>query len=161
MIISRKELGLLIKKARSIKSDKLGLYYSQKLLAEDINKSQSFIGDIEAGRTYPSYVLLTRIAQACGVPMSFFDPQEIMDKDLEYFIDQSGSTLNEYKWTRLNNTCRTPEDALNQYLSCQAVQKFLDIDFETMTQSDLLGLKNDILTQMKLVSFKYKRLCHN
>ena len=88
MIISKKELGQLVKKARSFKSDKCGRLYTQKMLAQDIQKSQSYIGDIESGRTYPSFVLLTSIANACEVPMNFFDPKENLDIHIEDFINQ-------------------------------------------------------------------------
>ncbi|KZL91776.1 helix-turn-helix domain protein [Clostridium magnum DSM 2767] len=68
-----------MKGARKIKSEKIGKLYTQKMLASDLNKSQSYIGDIESGRTYPSFVLLTQIADACGVSISFFQ-----DENLKY-----------------------------------------------------------------------------
>jgi len=72
-LISKEELAKLIKEAREMKSKAIGRRYTQKMLADDINKSQSYIGDIESGRTYPTLVVLGDIVQACGVPGLFSD----------------------------------------------------------------------------------------
>lgn len=82
MSISKEELGKLVKHARDLKSEKIGKKYSQASLATDIGKSQGLIGDIEAGRTYPSSSVLIAIANACEVPMSMFDDyKEIINTD--------------------------------------------------------------------------------
>lgn len=73
MVLSRKEVGLLIKKAREYKSKIINKKYTQKMLAEDLNISRGYIGDIENGRTYPNYVLLSKITKICEVPFGFFD----------------------------------------------------------------------------------------
>src|SRR3712207_505445 len=83
MVLSKKKLGELVKEARKLKSDKLGKRYTQRMLASDINKSQSYIGDVESGRTYPSFKLLNHIANACGVPISYFQDHN----DINYNID--------------------------------------------------------------------------
>lgn len=84
-MLSKEELGKLVKKAREIKSVKIGKRYTQKMLAADINKSQSYIGDIESGRTYPTYVVLGDIARACGVPLSFFSD---IDERIDRYISE-------------------------------------------------------------------------
>lgn len=76
MVLSKEELGKLVKEARKIKSDKIGKRYTQIMLASDINKSQGYIGDIESGRTYPTFRVLSKIAEACEVPFSFFGSTE-------------------------------------------------------------------------------------
>jgi transcriptional regulator with XRE-family HTH domain len=86
LVLSRKELGALVKSARKVKSEKIGKLYTQKMLASDLNKSQSYIGDIESGRTYPSFVLLTQIAETCGVSISFFQDNEKLNNNIEKFI---------------------------------------------------------------------------
>lgn len=86
MVLSKKELGALVKSARKLKTEKIGKLYTQRMLANDLNKSQSYIGDIESGRTYPSFVLLTQIAEACGVPISYFQDNEKLDNNIEKFI---------------------------------------------------------------------------
>jgi transcriptional regulator with XRE-family HTH domain len=86
LVLSKKELGALVKSARKVKTEKIGKLYTQRMLANDLNKSQSYIGDIESGRTYPSFVLLTQIAEACGVPISYFQDNEKLDNSIEKFI---------------------------------------------------------------------------
>lgn len=77
MVLSKKEMGEKIKEARKLKAKAMGIKkYTQQMLADDANKSQSYIGDFEAGRTYPNYVMLSAIAKACGVPLSFFEGAE-------------------------------------------------------------------------------------
>lgn len=75
MVLSKKEIGLLMKKARKHKSEIIGQKYTQNMLAEDLEISRGYIGDIENGRIYPSYVLLNKIAEKCEVPFSFFDEE--------------------------------------------------------------------------------------
>lgn len=72
MVLSKKDLGEKIKEARKIKSANIGKRYTGEMLASDIGISRSYLGDIESGRTYPNYVLLNKIADACNVPFSFF-----------------------------------------------------------------------------------------
>jgi len=73
MVLSKKELGKLVKEARKIKSEYIGRKYTQTMLASDINRSQSYIGDIESGRTYPAFKVLNEISAACGVSLGFFE----------------------------------------------------------------------------------------
>lgn len=73
MVMSKKEMGNLIKNARKLKSKNSGKRYTQEMLANDLNLSRGYIGDIENGRTYPNYVLLSKISEICGVPLSYFD----------------------------------------------------------------------------------------
>lgn len=79
MVLSKEDLGKLIKKARELKSKLIAERYTQAMLANDVGVSRSYLGDIESGRTYPSYRLLQKIASACGVPLSFFDEQKEND----------------------------------------------------------------------------------
>ncbi|AGK98337.1 helix-turn-helix domain-containing protein [Clostridium pasteurianum] len=76
MVLSKEELGKLVKESRKIKSDKIMKRYTQVMLADDIDKSQGYIGDIESGRTYPTFRVLSKIAEACEVPFSFFGSTE-------------------------------------------------------------------------------------
>lgn len=73
MVLSKKEVGLLIKKARNHKSKIIGKKYTQNMLAKDLQLSRGYIGDIENGRIYPSYVLINKIADKCEVPLGCFD----------------------------------------------------------------------------------------
>lgn len=71
MALSREEVGLNIKKARKNRSSEIGKKYTQKMLANDAGLSQSYIGDIESGRSYPSTPAVSAIAKACNVSLDF------------------------------------------------------------------------------------------
>jgi transcriptional regulator with XRE-family HTH domain len=72
-MLSKEELGLRIKEARQMKSNQIGKKYTQAMLSNDIGISQGYLGDIERGRRYPNYALLSKISDACGIQLSFFD----------------------------------------------------------------------------------------
>ncbi len=74
--ISKVKLGELIRKARNEKREKTGIKYTQKMLAEDIGVSRSYIGDVETGRIYPGFKNLKKIAEACEVSLSYFENAE-------------------------------------------------------------------------------------
>jgi repressor LexA len=82
MSLNKKEMGLKIKEARNIKSKKIGKRYTGQMLADDMNISRSYLGDIESGRLYPNYTLLTAIAESCEVPLSFFSESKF-DVDVD------------------------------------------------------------------------------
>ena len=76
MTLDKKEMGLRIKEARKIHGEKQGKNrekYTGQNLADDIGISRSYLGDIESGRIYPNYEVLTAISSACCLPLSFFD----------------------------------------------------------------------------------------
>lgn len=77
MTLSKIDLGKKIKEARKIKAEHIGKRYTGQDLANDLDLSRGYIGDIESGRKYPSYELLTSISEACEVPLSFFDEYNI------------------------------------------------------------------------------------
>ncbi|MHC1732008.1 MAG: helix-turn-helix domain-containing protein [Bacteroidales bacterium] len=81
MVLTKKEIGQLIKTARKNKSSIIGKKYTQAMLADDLELSRGYIGDIENGRIYPSYVLLNKIAEKCEVPLSFFDETAVPPED--------------------------------------------------------------------------------
>ncbi|MGE5627599.1 MAG: helix-turn-helix domain-containing protein [Solirubrobacterales bacterium] len=137
MIVSKKELGLLIKKARSLKSDKYGNLYTQKMLAENIEKSQSYVGDIESGRTYPSFVMLLNIAQACEVSINFFDPG---------FKEEN----------KISSEFADIREIISFITSLKVFQNYVGIDFEKLSSKEIDEFNKDVLNQLKLISYKYR-----
>jgi repressor LexA len=67
-----KELGLLLKQARKMKSDKEGQKVTQDDFAEMIGISRGYLADMETGRTEPSLAILNKIADLCGLSLDFF-----------------------------------------------------------------------------------------
>jgi len=63
------------------------------MLANDINKSQSYIGDLESGRTYPSFNVLCEISKACDVPIVFFQEDllnigDLTEEDIHKLVEE-------------------------------------------------------------------------
>lgn len=97
MVLTKKEMGQLIKLARKKKSSSIGKKYTQAMLADDLELSRGYIGDIENGRIYPSYVLLNRIAEICEVPFSFFDETTAPHKEGEEHRQNTISEISDVK----------------------------------------------------------------
>lgn len=207
MILSRKELGKIIKKARKLKSEEIGKLYTQKMLAADLGKSQSYIGDIESGRIYPNFVLLNQISEACGVSISFFDTNEALDDHINTFLNsqlvdvgetelytlknimkkdssltlESNSEIasnseitsdskiyNEYNYifkhcvqdyvdNLLINLSKTPEGAIDFMIRQSSIVNSLGFDIDKLNDIEKDNLNNDIITYLKLLSYKYKK----
>lgn len=86
MMLSKIEIGRLVREARIKKELKVGKKFTQQMLADTVHKSRSYIGDIESGRIYPNYVLLSKIAEACMIKLSFFGE---MDNTLDNIIKKN------------------------------------------------------------------------
>lgn len=82
MTLDKKELGEKVKEARKIKGQKINKKYTGQMLADDVDISRSYLGDIESGRIYPSYRILSKIANACDVPLSFFGDADSLLKEI-------------------------------------------------------------------------------
>lgn len=70
-MLTKKEVGKNVKKARQVKSKAMGIRYTQMALAKDTGISQGYISDIESGRSYPSTPAAIAIAETCGVSVDF------------------------------------------------------------------------------------------
>lgn len=136
MKLSKKEMATLIKKARKIKSNEIGKKFTQKDLANSIGKSPSYIGDFESGKTYPNDLILDKICKACGVTRNFFTYEEL-NKDFNGFA--------------------TAEEAMKFILKQPAVMGFGGFDINKMTDDDIIHFANDLLQQLKILSYKYRR----
>lgn len=114
MVLSREELGRLIKEARKVKSQQIGRKYTQSMLAKDVGISRSYLGDIETGRTYPNYVLLNKIARTCGVPLSFFS--DIENRIDDYLSEQLAGYSTEIQ-EMVKNAIKQRDDVKLDFLS--------------------------------------------
>lgn len=93
MASSKEEVGLNVKRARKKRSNEIGQKYTQKMLASDTGLSQSYIGDIESGRSYPSTPAASAIAKACNVSLDFI----VGNEKEKGFEAKKPETLNQIK----------------------------------------------------------------
>lgn len=162
----------------------LGKRYTQQMLADDIGKSQSYIGDIESGRTYPSFLVLNAIATACEVPIGYFQDENKVDNDIDNFIkihfnnldaleiyaireeikkdpdakiNHIYDSLNKDNLLKETVSLNTPENLMRMLLSNPVITDFLQIDINEMTEKEILDFSKESLEQLKLISYKYKK----
>ncbi|EPY2274750.1 helix-turn-helix domain-containing protein [Clostridium sporogenes] len=187
MGLSKKELGKLVKNARKLKSEKVGKRYTQQMLAQDINKSQSYIGDIEAGRTYPSFIVLNSIASACGISLSYFQDENKINKDIDKFINLQLHNMDKENVHNIREEIKKDPDAKLNYIydsltkdnnllketaihsvdnleeiidfliNNTDLMTFLGLDINKMSNKEICDFSKDLLHQLDLVSYKYKK----
>ncbi|NFD04977.1 XRE family transcriptional regulator [Clostridium botulinum] len=115
-MIPKKDLGKLIKKAREYKSKKINKLFTQKMLATSVEKSRSYICDIERGRTYPSFATLSSIALACDVPLDFFQGDDDIDEALNKFIKLQLGNLSEAEFKSIKEALKQDDDLGIDYI---------------------------------------------
>lgn len=71
-MISKKEMGKKIRQARDSKSIKSGEKFTGQMLADELEISRSFLGDLESGRKPVPRKLIFKISKICDIPLSFF-----------------------------------------------------------------------------------------
>lgn len=138
MVLSKKEMGQLIKKARGHKSEIIGIKYTQSMLADDLDISRGYIGDIENGRIYPNYVLLNKIAEKCEVPFSFFGEDNAEDRDYMNEIDEDTKTAKSTQHPYDSPGITDVKEAMNLILS----QPGLMLNGEMLSDESKIALAN-------------------
>lgn len=160
MPITKENLGKLIKNARKLKSKQIGHKFTQNNLADAVGKSRSYIGDIEAGRTYPSFILLNKIADVCEVPLSFFQSSagtEVMEEPEGHCeIKENKNSVENYNKYEISSL-KTPEEAMKFILQQPAIMGFGGFDINKMTDEEIMDFANELLRQLQLISYKYKK----
>ncbi|ENK0556071.1 helix-turn-helix transcriptional regulator [Clostridium botulinum] len=115
-MIPKKDLGKLIKKAREYKSKKINKLFTQKMLADEISKSRSYICDMECGRTCPSFPTLSSIALACDVPLDFFQNDDDINAALNKFIELQLTDLSESEINSIREALKKDDDLEIDYI---------------------------------------------
>lgn len=161
MALSKEIMGERVKRARKLKEIRDGEKFTQSMLAAAIGKSQSYIGDIEAGRTYPSYPLLSKIAEACEVPLNFFDVEgfgnsikekrESLGLSIHEVAQQSGiggETLEKLEnndpirltmeqWSNLGTALKYPNHDILQIFTDDLLYRMTQSDFDEPDKASL------------------------
>lgn len=127
MALSKKELGSLIKKARLNKRFIHGQKLTQDYLSDLLSISRSYMGDIETGRIYPRFNILSDIANICEISLGYFDQPQIIENkgtdDFYEYIDEvdtvqscaSDTSIELFK--DMINNCSTEEELNNIQLN--------------------------------------------
>jgi transcriptional regulator with XRE-family HTH domain len=131
-----------MKIGKKLKSFRKNASLTQQALADKCHVSRGYIADLEADRYNPSMDTLSTIANALSIPIRDF----IETKDI---TPQENSTeLIEFK---------TPQEAIKFILSQPAIMGFGGFDVNKMSDEDILDFANELLNQLKLLGYKYKK----
>ncbi|SHJ24973.1 Transcriptional regulator, contains XRE-family HTH domain [Clostridium cavendishii DSM 21758] len=139
-------------KIRSIRKAK-GLSINKLAKLTDI--SLGYLSDLENNKSKnPSLEKLEKIAAILDVTTdSFFkSDNDLYDsKSNEASIDKKEKALYE------TNEFKTAEEAMQFILKQPTIMGYGGFDINKMSDEDLVDFANELLNQMKLISYKYKK----
>lgn len=130
------KLGEKIKKLRIERG------YTLKQLGEMLNLGESTISMYETGKRNPDYDTLTKIA-------------EIFNVTTDYLLGRTNEP-NPNK-PELPPEFKTPEEAMKFILEQNVIMGFGGFDINKMNDEEIIEFANELLRQLKLISYKYKR----
>ncbi|KEH93255.1 MULTISPECIES: helix-turn-helix domain-containing protein [Clostridium] len=122
--------------------------YTLKQLSEICGLSISFISDIENNRRNPSIENLNKLADALDVSVNIFLDNTESKKEKIDSIKQTTLAQEEFK---------TPQEAMQFILKQPAIFGFGGFDINKMSDEEILDFANELLRQLKLISYKYKK----
>lgn len=144
-----KNLGLKIKHLRSEYSLKTGKRCTQEDLSKMIGISRSYLGDIESGRTNASDEVLKKLAKVFNI-----DAKELLDYK---FKELNEEQLKEECDLFETGEFKTPEAAMQFILKQPAIMGYGGFDVNKMSNEDIIEFANELLNQLKLLSYKYNK----
>lgn len=109
---------------------------TQKGLAEKANISRSYLADVENDRYNPSLDVLNSIANSLNLKVSDLLDDESKDAPINF---------------------NTPEDAMRFILEQPAIMGFGGFDINKMSDDEIIEFANELLRQLRLLSYKYKK----
>ncbi|MDF2884163.1 MAG: transcriptional regulator [Clostridiaceae bacterium] len=129
-------------------------------LAKEAGIGQSTLSEILSGKKKnPSINSLQKIADALNVPVSdfFIDRNEpSQEKIYEEYCNEERTRYGESSFSD-EIEFRTPEAAMKFILNQKAIMGFGGFDTNKMTDEEIMDFANELLNQLKLLGYKYKR----
>lgn len=124
-------------------------------LARAAGVNASYLSAIELKKkNNPSVITLEKIAKALNVGSEeFFKTEPMCDAEMEMYEEM-------YQENRENRNI-IPEKFTRPYEAREYIEMhkmFADVDVNKMSNEDVLNFGNDLLEQMRMVSYKYKKL---
>lgn len=141
-------------KIRFLRKEK---HYSILKLRELTGLSKSTISELENDKSSPTTATLEKIANALGVKIEdLFRDKPITEKKLKEW-DKNADQLKEEVTLYETGEFRTPEAAIQFILKQPAIMGFGGFDINKMSDSEIIEFANELLNQLKLLSYKYKK----
>lgn len=112
--------------------------YSMMKIRELTGLSKSTISEIENDKSSPTAETLQKIANALEVTVDvFFKDDEVLDQQNIEFI--------------------SPQEAMEFILKQPSIMGYGGFDVTKMSDEDIVEFANELLRQLRLISYKYKR----
>lgn len=112
--------------------------YSMMKIRELTGLSKSTISEIENDKSSPTAETLQKIANALEVTVDvFFKDDEVLDEQNIEFI--------------------SPQEAMEFILKQPSIMGYGGFDVRKMSDEDIVEFANELLRQLRLISYKYKR----
>lgn len=144
---------------------------TQEELAKNINVSTSMVGMYETNARKPSYEVLIKISKYFGVSTDYLlNTGEKLDSamnSLNKINHMTKETLTpKHKCINKNDGDKelcdidqfsTAEEAMQFILKQPSVMGFGGFDINAMSEDEILDFANELLNQLKILSYKYKK----
>lgn len=148
-----KKIGSKIREIR--KSKKLSIMDVRELTG----LSKSTISEIENNNSNPTTDTLQKLANALKVPVSdfFIDANEPPMEQIaeEYYESEKEKYKNMY--FKDGFEFKTPQEAMKFILEQPAIMGFGGFDVNKMRDEEIMDFANELLNQLKLLGYKYKK----
>lgn len=144
---------------------------TQEELAKNIDVSTSMVGMYETNARKPSYEVLIKIAKYFGVSTDYLlNTEEKLDAAINSLNKINHMAKNalapRHKGISKNDIDKelcdidqfsTAEEAMQFILKQPSVMGFGGFDINTMSEDEILDFANELLNQLKILSYKYKK----
>lgn len=138
-------LGNKIKSLREAKN------MTQHELANAIDISQSSIGMIEGNKRPAGRKTLIKLADFFNVTVDY-----LLCDDNDTSLDTTNDSK-EYENLVSKDIFENPEEAMKFILMQPSIMGFGGFDVNKMSDDEILEFANELLNQLKLISYKYKK----
>lgn len=130
---------------------------SLRALAEKAGISKSTLSDIENCNTNPTTNTLNKLAEALNINLEdLFKTEPITKENLKEW-DKKSDQLREEVALYETGEFETAEAAMRFILKQPAVMGFGGFDTRKMSDEEIIEFANELLNQLKLLSYKYKK----
>lgn len=144
---------------------------TQEELAKNIDVSTSMVGMYETNARKPSYEVLIKIAKYFGVSTDYLlNTEEKLDAAINSLNKINHMSKNalapKHKGISKNDIDKelcdidqfsTAEEAMQFILKQPSVMGFGGFDINAMSEDEILDFANELLNQLKILSYKYKK----
>ncbi|WP_341457745.1 helix-turn-helix transcriptional regulator [Haloimpatiens massiliensis] len=147
----RKERGMSVNKLSKVSGVSLG-----------------FISDIENDKTNPSIPTLEKIAKALDVKVELFFKEDLAEtigkpvtqekiREWDNSLDKITTQEEKIKYLESIVDFADPKEAVQFLLKQPSIMGFGGFDVNQMSDDEVVEFANELLRQLKLISYKYKK----